>query len=220
MTPRRERTIDRPHFLPHRCFWCWWGGMMASLHHRYNSNPHLCHSRNLRSLRCDLPNKSQHFEFSSPARARSSRGCVLLRGVASCPNQSGPRAADQENLRNICSLTLNSAAASSFWPTASSRRSGYRIASSASAANAPSDMRTFSSKVSASRAHAWHSLSIQRSSANSSSGGGLGIQQPGSHTSGGFFTATARSGRARERAICPAAARFTLLAPGILAAHG
>lgn len=41
----------------------------------------------------------------------------------------------------------------------------------------------------------------------SSSGGGLGIQQPGSHTWGGFFMPTAPSGRADESATCPAAAR-------------
>ena len=40
-----------------------------------------------------------------------------------------------------------------------------------------------------------------------SSGDGLGILEPGSNTSGGFFTATARSGRARDRAMCPAVAR-------------
>lgn len=43
-----------------------------------------------------------------------------------------------------------------------------------------------------------------------SSGDGLGIQQPGSMTRGGFFIATAPSGRARKRAICPAVARFNL----------
>jgi hypothetical protein len=43
---------------------------------------------------------------------------------------------------------------------------------------------------------------------NFSSGGGLGNHQPGSHTSGGFFIATARSGRARDRAKYPAVARF------------
>jgi hypothetical protein len=41
----------------------------------------------------------------------------------------------------------------------------------------------------------------------SSSSDGLGIHQPGSNTRGGFFTATAPSGRARQRAICPAVAR-------------
>lgn len=40
-----------------------------------------------------------------------------------------------------------------------------------------------------------------------SSGDGLGIHQPGSNTRGGFFTATAPSGRARDRAKCPAVAR-------------
>lgn len=40
-----------------------------------------------------------------------------------------------------------------------------------------------------------------------SSGDGLGIHEPGSITSGGVFIATARSGRARDRAMCPAVAR-------------
>ena len=40
-----------------------------------------------------------------------------------------------------------------------------------------------------------------------SSGGGLGIHQPGSNTRGGCMYATAPSGRARDRAKCPAAAR-------------
>jgi len=40
-----------------------------------------------------------------------------------------------------------------------------------------------------------------------SSGAGLGIHEPGSQTSGGFFIAMARSGRARDRAVCPAVAR-------------
>lgn len=41
-----------------------------------------------------------------------------------------------------------------------------------------------------------------------SSGGGLGIHEPGSQTSGGFLrVTTARSGRARDRAKCPAPAR-------------
>ncbi len=41
----------------------------------------------------------------------------------------------------------------------------------------------------------------------SSSGDGLGIQQPGSMTWGGFFVPTAPSGRADESAMCPAVAR-------------
>lgn len=40
-----------------------------------------------------------------------------------------------------------------------------------------------------------------------SSGDGLGIQQPGSMTWGGFFVPTAPSGRADESAMCPAVAR-------------
>ena len=40
-----------------------------------------------------------------------------------------------------------------------------------------------------------------------SSGDGLGIQQPGSNTWGGFFVPTAPSGRADESAMCPAVAR-------------
>jgi hypothetical protein len=41
-----------------------------------------------------------------------------------------------------------------------------------------------------------------------SSGDGLGIHQPGSNTRGGDLVATAPSGRARDRAMCPAVARF------------
>lgn len=40
-----------------------------------------------------------------------------------------------------------------------------------------------------------------------SSGDGLGIQQPGSMTWGGLLVPTAPSGRADESAMCPAGAR-------------
>jgi hypothetical protein len=43
-----------------------------------------------------------------------------------------------------------------------------------------------------------------------SSGDGLGILQPGSMTRGDRFAMTAPSGRARDRAICPAVARSSL----------
>jgi hypothetical protein len=46
---------------------------------------------------------------------------------------------------------------------------------------------------------------------HSSSGGGLGILEPGSNTRGGSLYATAPSGRARDRATCPAAARFSFI---------
>lgn len=41
-----------------------------------------------------------------------------------------------------------------------------------------------------------------------SSGGGLGIHQPGSMTWGGRIAPPAPSGRARDRAKCPAVARY------------
>jgi hypothetical protein len=50
-------------------------------------------------------------------------------------------------------------------------------------------------------------LALGTARCSTSSGGGLGIHQPGSNTRGGFFAATAPSGRARDRAMCPAAAR-------------
>jgi hypothetical protein len=61
------------------------------------------------------------------------------------------------------------------------------------------------------RSRVWVGPSVTRTSSplrcNSSSGGGLGIQQPGSMTWGDRYAMPAPSGRARDRAICPAAAR-------------
>lgn len=72
-------------------------------------------------------------------------------GVASCPNQTSRNGGGQRNLRNNCSLTVDLAAASSFWQMGSSRLSGSQIASGSRAATAPSATRTFSLRGSASR---------------------------------------------------------------------
>ena len=55
--------------------------------------------------------------------------------------------------------------------------------------------------------HVTHSIEIEISSAIRSSGGGLGIQEPGSITRGTRAKVKTPSGRARDRAMCPAAAR-------------
>ena len=74
--------------------------------------------------------------------------------------------------------------------------------------NAPSATPIFSSPASANLTPASRTRYSARSSVEtSSSGGGLGIHEPGSIISGGFFIAPARSGRAAEAATCPAAAR-------------
>ncbi len=58
-------------------------------------------------------------------------------------------------------------------------------------------------------AHVAHNHKVVSSNLTpaTSSGGGLGIHQPGSMTRGGDLLATAPSGRARLRAMCPAVAR-------------
>lgn len=96
---------------------------------------------------------------------------ILLRfveGFASCPNQSGPCAAGQRNLRNNCSLSPGSVAAWSRSPTASSRRSGFPTASDCTAASAPSGTPTFLSKESGSPERARHLRFMSRSSADRS----------------------------------------------------
>jgi hypothetical protein len=59
----------------------------------------------------------------------------------------------------------------------------------------------------ASRSRSWVRSSVEFSS----SGRGLGIHQPGSNTRGGRSATPAPSGRARDRAKCPAAARSSSL---------
>lgn len=125
-------------------------------------------------------------------------------GVASCPNQARARGAGQSQLRKKISLSVCSGNAWSLSRAASSRRAGCPIASPAR-----NGRQTSSSPASASRQRGRFSRSTARglSGANSSSGGGLGIQQPGSMTRGGSAATPAPSGRARDRAICPAVAR-------------
>jgi len=75
--------------------------------------------------------------------------------------------------------------------------------------SARSATRAFSSTASASPTPKRCMRSTARSSAtNSSSGDGLGIQQPGSMTRGFASRRQPPSGRARDRATCPAVARF------------
>ena len=101
---------------------------------------------------------------------------------------------------NICPLS-----AASF--TRSGRRSPRSISPNASAAaNAPHSS-TSRASVTHRLVRSWSSSMKSAADAAHSSGDGLGIQQPGSMTWGDRLAMPAPSGRARDRAICPAVAR-------------
>jgi len=136
---------------------------------------------------------------------------VALRGgvEASCPNQyrgARPRRVrtSEQLFERISPRKILPNSAASF---ASSGPSSPRSISRSASASANAT-RNILSTASASRTLARHSRFIPRSSANSSSGDGLGNHQPGSHTWGGQVRTPAPSGRARDRARCPAVARF------------
>lgn len=83
-----------------------------------------------------------------------------------------------------------------------------RLRALRSVRNARSATRVFSSTASASRTPKRCTRSTARYSAtNFSSGDGLGIHQPGSMTRGTRAKVKTPSGRARDRAMCPAVAR-------------
>lgn len=141
-------------------------------------------------------------------RVRSTVSCCV--GVASCPLPNRARCRRRglgERGEQLFLETLREKNCLSSAAYASRSGLTRRPRIYLSAPDAASATPIFSSPAIASRTPASRTRFSARSSADHSSGDGLGIQQPGSNISGGSLYATARSGRARDRAICPAVAR-------------
>lgn len=150
-------------------------------------------------------------EDTSPRYARSlqAQSTVLRGGVASCPNQTPvvgcrPVVAAEQMFEKSWQPTRRTILEQLF--ARSGRRSRRSILRSAQAFR--SAARSISSTASASRTLTPCTFSAASfSAADTTSGDGLGIQQPGSMTWGTKAKVQTPSGRADDSAICPAVAR-------------
>ena len=165
------------------------------------------------AARCSRHSRLGREQSSSPWRAeRFGQGCggVAYAWGGSWPNQTTVvRSAQAERSEHLFSKG---------WPTRNYRRSAARGSRSIamrpsrrccwrSAPAAPSDTRFSCCAEIASLACAPNTRWMLNSSTNHSSRGGLGIHEPGSNTRGFACWRQPASGRARDRAMCPAAAR-------------
>jgi hypothetical protein len=157
--------------------------------------------------------KGRYSATSRQVQTRSSRSCVVCWGLRSCPaNQAATparcrvRTSEQLFHESLARKIFPNSGASSSRSGPTNRRSIWRSARGFQSAG-----HNTSSTANASRTRKPRSWSMRRCLINSnfSSGDGLGNHQPGSMTCGFASRRQPASGRARDRAICPAVARFT-----------
>ena len=166
MTPRREAN-NRPHGVsPVMCG----NTILQPPYFFHNADSLRRCTRRLRSKLHSSLEIMRHFAVAYPARPRSSRSCVLLRGLRSClANQA--RAVARRRVRTLEQLFQESSAQKIFplsvaSSSCSGRKSLHSISRSVSASvNAT---RNISSTASASRTRAPCSSSVRRCSTNSS----------------------------------------------------
>ena len=127
--------------------------------------------------------------------------------------RSGSAAANaRHSSTSPASASLRRAPSSSSWTRSidqrsAARRRGLTARQKTGAMVWPPRPPNFSSDARSRRFPRGHDPVICRTGVRSSSGGGLGIHEPGSNTRGFASRRQSPSGRARDRAICPAVAR-------------